>query len=167
MLAAVRSFAVILLTGAIASSAVHAQARLPKPPDSYDVEFRYRIKAGRTERIVQFGDMVKYLSSVGFKRIEGDDTDLDIFDATAERMNGTIKDVTVKRVHQETHDQLSSHLSDFIDAYNFSLRLKALKGLTSYEANCKTCTTEPQRFNLVPIHQMQGLNTRGCGAVHA
>jgi hypothetical protein len=36
--------------------------------------------------------------------------------------------------------------------------LKILKGLTPYEAICKSWTTEPQRFNLNPIHQMPGLN---------
>jgi len=76
-----------------------------------------------------------------------------------ERMNRTIKDATVKRFHYETHDQLRSHLADFINAYNFGRRLKTLKGLTPYEAICKTWTTEPRRFNLDPIHQMPGLNT--------
>jgi hypothetical protein len=30
--------------------------------------------------------------------------------------------------------------------------LKPLKGLTPHEAICKFWTTEPQRFNLDPIH---------------
>ncbi len=54
-----------------------------------------------------------------------------------ERMNRTLKDATVKRFHYETHDQLRSHLADFIGAYNFGRRLKTLKGLTPYEAICK------------------------------
>lgn len=76
-----------------------------------------------------------------------------------ERMNRTIKDATVKRFHYETHDQLRNHLTDFVNAYNFGRRLKALKGLTPYEAICKTWTKEPQRFTLDPVHQMPGLNT--------
>ena len=75
-----------------------------------------------------------------------------------ERMNRTIKEATVKRYHYDSHDQLRQHLADFIDAYNFSRRLKTLKGLTPYEFVCKQWTIEPQRFNLDPIHQMPGLN---------
>ena len=35
-----------------------------------------------------------------------------------ERMNRTIKDATVKRYYYESHDQLSTHLADFVSAYN-------------------------------------------------
>ncbi len=41
-----------------------------------------------------------------------------------ERMNRTIKDATVKRFHYEIHAELRSHLSDFVNAYNFAKRLK-------------------------------------------
>ncbi len=34
-------------------------------------------------------------------------------------MNRTIKDATVKRFHYESHDQLRTHLVDFMAAYNF------------------------------------------------
>jgi hypothetical protein len=73
-------------------------------------------------------------------------------------MNRTIKEATVKRFHYETHEQLRSHLTDFVNAYNFARRLKTLKGLTPYEAICKAWTKEPERFKLAPIHQMPGLN---------
>ena len=76
-----------------------------------------------------------------------------------ERMNRTIKDATVKRFHYETHDQLRSHLGDFVTAYNFARRLKTLKGLTPYEFICKAWTNQPERFTLNPLHQMPGLNT--------
>jgi len=75
-----------------------------------------------------------------------------------ERMNRTIKEATVKRFYYETHDQLRSHLTDFVGAYNFAKRLKTLKGLTPYEYICKTWTKEPERFTLDPLHQMPGLN---------
>ncbi len=75
-----------------------------------------------------------------------------------ERMNRTIKDATVKRFYYETRDQLRSHLSDFIDAYNFARRLKTLNGLTPYEYVCKIWTKEPARFNVDPTHQSLGLN---------
>ncbi|MFV0512627.1 MAG: integrase core domain-containing protein, partial [Jhaorihella sp.] len=76
-----------------------------------------------------------------------------------ERMNRTIKEATVKRYHYDGHDQLRSHLADFLDAYNFARRLKTLSGLTPYEYICKIWTSEPDRFILNPIHQMPGLNT--------
>ena len=76
-----------------------------------------------------------------------------------ERMNRTIKDATVKRFHYDSHDQLSSHLSDFINAYNYARRLKTLNGLTPYEYISKIWTKEPERFTFDPIHQMPGLNT--------
>jgi transposase InsO family protein len=75
-----------------------------------------------------------------------------------ERMNRTIKDATVKRFHYETHDQLRSHLADFVAAYNCAKRLKTLKGLTPYEFICKAWAKEPERFTLNPLQQMPGLN---------
>lgn len=76
-----------------------------------------------------------------------------------ERMNRTIKEATVKRFHYENHDQLRTHLADFIAAYNFARRLKTLSGLTPYEYIAKIWTSEPDRFIVNPIHQMPGLNT--------
>lgn len=40
-----------------------------------------------------------------------------------ERMNRTIRDATVRRFYDESHDQLRQHLADFIAAYNFGRRL--------------------------------------------
>lgn len=65
---------------------------------------------------------------------------------------------TVKRFYYETHDELRTHLADFVSAYNFAKRLKTLNGLTPYEFICKTWTKEPDRFNLDPLQQMPGLN---------
>jgi transposase InsO family protein len=76
-----------------------------------------------------------------------------------ERMNRTIKEATVKRFHYDSHQQLETHLADFIDAYNYGRRLKTLNGLTPYEQVCKIWTKEPERFSLDPIHQMPGLNS--------
>ena len=74
-------------------------------------------------------------------------------------MNRTIKDATVKRFHYDSHDQRRPHLADFLAAYNFARRLKALNGLTPDEYICKIRTSEPDRFILNPIHQMSGLKT--------
>ncbi len=76
-----------------------------------------------------------------------------------ERMNRTIKDATVKRFHYDSHEQLRTHLADFVAAHNFARRLKTLNGLTSCEYICKIWTSEPDRFILEPIHQMPGLNS--------
>jgi len=75
-----------------------------------------------------------------------------------ERMNRTLKEATVKRYYYETHDQLRSHLADFVIAYNFARRLKTLNGLTPYEHICQAWTKQPDRFTLDPTHQMPGLN---------
>ena len=72
-----------------------------------------------------------------------------------ERMNRTIKETTVKRFHYDNHTQLRQHLANFIDAYNFVRRFKAL---TPYEFICKQWTSEPEHFRMEPIHQMPELN---------
>lgn len=69
-----------------------------------------------------------------------------------ERMNRAIKYATVKRYHYDNHDQLRSHLSDFLDAYNYARRPKTVSGLTPYEYNYKIWTSEPDRFIPNPIH---------------
>ncbi|MEM7210854.1 MAG: IS481 family transposase, partial [Pseudomonadota bacterium] len=38
-------------------------------------------------------------------------------------------------------------------------RLKTLRGFTPYEFICNCWTSEPERFNCDPRHQMPGLNT--------
>ena len=73
-------------------------------------------------------------------------------------MNRTIKQATDHRYHYDNDDQRHQHLTDFVNAYNFARRLKALKGLTPYEFICKCWTNQPERSNLNPIHQMPGLN---------
>ena len=78
-----------------------------------------------------------------------------------ERMNRTIKEARVKRYHYDDHHQLRTHLDDFISAYNFARRLKALKGLTPYEYICRIWTSEPEGFKLNPLYQIPGLNTQG------
>ncbi len=56
-----------------------------------------------------------------------------------ESMNRTIKEATVKRYHYNSHQQLDTHLTDFISAYNSGRRLNTFKGLTPYEHICKIC----------------------------
>ena len=75
-----------------------------------------------------------------------------------ERMNRTIKEATVKRYHYDSHAQLTSHLHNFINAYNYGRRLKTLRTLTPYEYICTICQTEPETFTLNPHHQITGIN---------
>ena len=74
-------------------------------------------------------------------------------------MNRTIKEATVKCYHYDSHAQLTAHLHDFIDAYNYGRRLKTLPGLTPYVYICKIWATQLERYKLNPLHQMPGLNT--------
>lgn len=76
-----------------------------------------------------------------------------------ERMNRTIKEATVKRYHYDNHDQLKTHLYDFVAAYNHARRLKTLKGLTPFEYVCKIWTKEPKKFKIDPTHHTSGLNS--------
>ena len=73
-------------------------------------------------------------------------------------MNRTLKEATVKKYHYQTHQNLRDHLQTFLMAYNFSKRLKTLKGLTPYEFICKSWTQEPKRFKVNPMHHTPGLN---------
>ena len=73
-----------------------------------------------------------------------------------ERMKQITKDATVKRFHY--HDQLRTHLTNFLAAYNLVRRLKTLSGLTPYEYICKIWISEPDRSVFDPIHQIPGLN---------
>lgn len=75
-----------------------------------------------------------------------------------ERMNRTLKEATVKKYYYQTHEHLKTHMQNFLMAYNFSRRLKTLKGLTPYEYICKIWTKEPERFNLDPFQHSAGLN---------
>ena len=74
-------------------------------------------------------------------------------------MTRTIKDATVKRFRYDSHDQLRTHLADFLAAYNFARPLTTLGGLTPHEYISKIWTSEPDRFILNPIHHLPGLNS--------
>jgi len=48
---------------------------------------------------------------------------------------------TVKRFHYDSHDQVRTHLADFLAAYNFARRLKTFSGFTPCEYICRTWTS--------------------------
>jgi transposase InsO family protein len=132
----------------------------------------YKIHTILTDNGIQFAEQPRNRDSITFRKMrfdlicEANDIEHRLTkpnhpwtNGQVERMNRTIKDATVKRYHYDNHDQLRSHLSDLLDAYNFARRLKTLSGLTPYEYICKIWTSEPDRFILNPIHQMPGLNS--------
>ena len=71
-------------------------------------------------------------------------------------MNRSIKDATVKRYFYETHDELRTHLRDFLDAHNFARRLKTLKGLTPYEFICKAWDFTAAKIHNQPAPENAG-----------
>jgi transposase InsO family protein len=75
-----------------------------------------------------------------------------------ERMNRTLKEATVKKYHDQTHQHLKAHLQAFLMAYNFAKRLKTLRGLTPYEDICQCWHKAPERFTTNPYHHTLGLN---------
>lgn len=76
-----------------------------------------------------------------------------------ERMNRTLKDATVKTFTYATHQQLKKHLHDFLMAYNFAKRLKALKGKTPWQFIQQEWTRKPKNFTINPNHFIVGLNS--------
>lgn len=67
-----------------------------------------------------------------------------------ERMNRTIKDATVKRYHYDSHDQLRTHLADFIAAYNFARRLKTLSASHTLRIRLQGLDFRAGQFNPKP-----------------
>jgi hypothetical protein len=92
------SLAVALLLAPV----VGAQRVAPPPPATYDVQVRYSIRVGRNERIVLFREMVRYLESVGFKRVESEDPN-EPANPDAEMMTGTIPSNRVADLLREPH----------------------------------------------------------------
>ena len=76
-----------------------------------------------------------------------------------EWMDRTIKEATVQRFLYESHDQLRTHLADFMPACNSARRLKTLSGLTPYEYIARIWTPELNRLIVDPIRQMPKPNT--------
>ncbi|HJZ90580.1 MAG TPA: hypothetical protein VKE40_06875 [Gemmataceae bacterium] len=82
-----------------------AQIKVPKPPDTYDAQIRYRILADRNERVLQFEAMTKFFGGLGFKEAESEEADLAPFDPTAELMTGTIPSKNARRLLEDRRVQ--------------------------------------------------------------
>ena len=84
----VRLSSILLLL--LAATSAPGQVVAPPKPESYDVEFRYRIRADRDERIRQYRAMTAELEKLGFDQARTKNDDLEILDPTAELKSGTI-----------------------------------------------------------------------------
>ena len=73
-------------------------------------------------------------------------------------MNRTIKDATVKRYFYKSHEQLRTHLRDFVDAYNFAEGSRPSKASPLTNSSVRH-GLHSQRFKLNRLQQMPGLNT--------
>lgn len=89
-----RALAAFLLLTVV--PAAWAQIKVPKPPDTYDAQIRYRIVADRNERVLQFEAMTKFLGGLGFRETVTDESDLAPFDPNAEFMRGTVPSRTAR-----------------------------------------------------------------------
>lgn len=92
--------AIVTLAAADGTTAP-AQVVAPAPPKEYRVIIRYRIQAGRNERIRQFFPMIEYFDSLGFKKDEGPDNEAE--DAALNRMTGTIGSANARKLLTEPH----------------------------------------------------------------
>jgi transposase-like protein len=75
-----------------------------------------------------------------------------------ERMNRTIKQATVQSYYYSSHEQLECHLNDFLLAYNFARRLKALRGKTPWQFIEQQWQKNPHFFHQNIIAFTKGLN---------
>ncbi len=69
------------------------------------------------------------------------------------RPESCIEDATVKRFYYESHDQLRTHLADFVAAYNFARRLKTLR------VSCPTSSSARRGRNRARISSYRGVAT--------
>ena len=76
----------------------------------------------------------------------------------AERMVRTIKEATVRCFHYASINELRRHVRDWLIAYNFAKKLKALRFRTPYEAIEQLWMAKPDVFIVKPCHHTLGLN---------
>ena len=62
-------------------------------------------------------------------------------------MHRTLKEATVKRYHDQSHDSLKQYLQDFLNARNLTKCLKTLQGLTPCEEIIKGWQKKPSDLN--------------------
>src|SRR5262249_27073120 len=88
--------------GIVISALLLASPPAPPPPAEYDVIIRYQIDAARTERLVQFAEMIRYLESIGFKK-DPSENETEAEDRTATEMTGHIASENARKILREPH----------------------------------------------------------------
>ncbi len=83
-------FAVVLGLGFSATADGSAQVKGPAAPDSYAATIRFRIRADRDGRILQYREMEKNLAAAGFKPTDPEAGKLAQFDPSTESITGTV-----------------------------------------------------------------------------
>ena len=73
----------------------------PPPPKEYNVQLRYRIVAGRNDRVAQFFALTNFLESIGFNKDFGPPTEPE--DVTRTRMTGTIAAADALKILNNPH----------------------------------------------------------------
>lgn len=63
-----------------------------------------------------------------------------------ERINRSIKEATVKSYYYNSHQEVERHLNDFLIAYNFAKRLKAIRGKTPWQFIEAEWQKDPAKF---------------------
>lgn len=74
-------------------------------------------------------------------------------------MDRTLKEATVNKFHYASHDELKYHLHNYLRAYNFAKRLKAIKGKTPWQFILNQWATHSDYFIINPHQFIVGLNT--------
>lgn len=95
-----RSLLIASLTLVIAQD-LPAQVIAPPPPKTYDVTVRYRIRAGRNVRLVQYAKLMQFLEKIGFQKNPGPDDEAENPNYT--RMTGRIDSANVKKLLDDEH----------------------------------------------------------------
>jgi hypothetical protein len=93
---------VVIAVAALAVPSSAAEPAAPRPPEEYDVIIEYQIDAFRNERLKQYAEMLKYLTSVGFKPAPPKEDD-DPEDRTQTKLLGTIAPANVRKLLGERH----------------------------------------------------------------
>lgn len=79
-----------------------------------------------------------------------------------EKANDILKKATIKLFHYDTVQQFQLNLQDFLNYYNCSKKLSALKRKSPYEFILQKYHSSPNLFSKNPFHHCVGLNTYAC-----
>ena len=73
-------------------------------------------------------------------------------------MNRAIKEASVKRYHDDKHQQFKTHPETLVNAYTYARRLKTLKGPSLTNTSAKYGLPHLNTFRVNPMHKIPGLD---------